>query len=135
MGMSPVLLTFVRSSKRDKSSLHYFLGIESHNWDERQETPSPDYPGYKTPSYHTKTADYLSNHVITGLSRPLHGGIVFFFPFCFFLSDSLDGGTSPRTTEMFGLLDVRDTSSRDFRRQLLMLPSVRNLTHYIITTE
>ena len=35
-------------------------------------------------------------------------------------TDSLGGGTSPRITEIFGLLDVRDTSSRDFRRHVFM---------------
>ena len=36
-------------------------------------------------------------------------------------TDSLDGGTSPTITEMFGLLGVRDTSLRHFRRHVFML--------------
>ena len=51
--------------------MYYFLGIEGDKKGrEARDSPSPDYPEYKTPSYHKKTTDYLSKQVITGLSRP-----------------------------------------------------------------
>ena len=70
VGMAPVLLIFVAQSGREAAFI-ISTRIEGDNWDERQErdSPSPDYPEYRTPSYHTRTTNYLSNQVIS-LSRP-----------------------------------------------------------------
>ena len=66
---SPALLSFMAQSGRE-SGFDYF----HHNprWQlarEARDSPSPDYTNHTTPSYHTKTAKYLSNQVLTGLPR------------------------------------------------------------------
>ncbi len=54
-------VTHFRSSQWERSSLHCFH--KNRRWSLGRQAPvypSPDYPKYKTPAYHMKTANYLS---------------------------------------------------------------------------